>query len=233
MHYYCHHIGDYRKDTTHLSFLEHGIYRHLLDSYYLNEIPLHGDLDKLMRAHSIRNADEKQALCNVLADFFLLTKKGYIHARCDAEIEAFHAKSEQARKAAIARWANRHNGSDAAAMQPHISSNAGGMPTNIQEPITNNQIKTIAPNGFDLFWKSYPKKSKKGGALKIWQRLKIDQALQDKILKSVEAYKTSEKVVKGYVMEPTTWLNNGCWDDEVKTSAFSTNDIFTPARRTA
>ena len=57
MHYYPHNIGDYRKDTSHLSLLEHGIYRQLLDSYYLDEMPLSNDLAKLMRSHSVR-ADE-------------------------------------------------------------------------------------------------------------------------------------------------------------------------------
>lgn len=87
-------------------------------------------------------------------------------------------------------------------------------------------IKTIAPEGFNLFWQAYPKKSKKSGALKIWLRLKIDKALQDKILRSVEAYKKSDKVIKGFVMEPTTWLNNGCWDDEPSTVP-SAIDFFT------
>ena len=79
MHYYQHNIGDYRKDTSHLSLLEHGIYRQLLDSYYLDEVPLCNDLAKLMRSHSVRNADEQQALQNVLTDFFELTEEGYIN----------------------------------------------------------------------------------------------------------------------------------------------------------
>jgi Protein of unknown function (DUF1376) len=40
MYYYQHHIGDYRKDTSHLSLIEHGIYRQLLDLYYITEKPL-------------------------------------------------------------------------------------------------------------------------------------------------------------------------------------------------
>jgi len=70
MHYYQHNIADYRKDTSHLNLMEHGIYRQLLDSYYLDEIPLCVDLAKLMRSHSVRTADEEQALKNVLTDFF-------------------------------------------------------------------------------------------------------------------------------------------------------------------
>ena len=79
MHYYQFNIGDYRRDTSHLTLLEHGIYRQLLDSYYLDETPLTLDIDKLMRSQCVRNADEQQALANVLADFFIYTDSGYIH----------------------------------------------------------------------------------------------------------------------------------------------------------
>jgi hypothetical protein len=37
LYYYNFNIGDYRRDTVHLSILEHGIYRQLIDTYYLNE----------------------------------------------------------------------------------------------------------------------------------------------------------------------------------------------------
>ena len=37
MHYYQHNIADYRKDTIHLTLLEHGVYRQLLDQYYLTQ----------------------------------------------------------------------------------------------------------------------------------------------------------------------------------------------------
>ncbi len=47
MNYYRHHIGDYRSNTSHLSLLEHGIYRQLLDTYYLSEGPITPDLDIL------------------------------------------------------------------------------------------------------------------------------------------------------------------------------------------
>ena len=86
MNYYQHHIGDYRRDTAHLSLLEHGIYRQLMDHYYLNELPITNDENKLMRLLCVRNADDMQHVRNVLNDFFLLTESGYIHKRCDIEI---------------------------------------------------------------------------------------------------------------------------------------------------
>ena len=104
MHYYSFNIADYRKDTGHLSILEHGIYRQLIDMYYLEEGPL-PQKDRLMRLLCVRTADEEQALCSVLADFFERLDDGqYVSSRCDKELAAIFSKSEKARSAAKKRW---------------------------------------------------------------------------------------------------------------------------------
>jgi uncharacterized protein YdaU (DUF1376 family) len=141
MHYYEHNIGDYRKDTVHLTLLEHGIYRQLIDSYYLGESPLTTDIEKLMRTHSIRNADEQQAFKNVLSDFFELTKNGYIHKRCDKIIAEYHGKSQKARDSANARWGNRNKGVNANALQTQSEGNAN------HKPLTINHKPINTPSG--------------------------------------------------------------------------------------
>ena len=60
MHYYSHNVADYRKDTAHLSLLEHGIYRQLLDSYYLDEKPI--ETQQVIRRLSIKTQEEELAL---------------------------------------------------------------------------------------------------------------------------------------------------------------------------
>ena len=52
MNYYERHIGDYLKDTAHLSLLEHGIYGRLLDIYYTREEPI--PEAQVMRRASLR-----------------------------------------------------------------------------------------------------------------------------------------------------------------------------------
>jgi uncharacterized protein YdaU (DUF1376 family) len=153
MHYYKHNIGDYRKDTSHLTLLEHGIYRQLLDSYYLDETPLCNDLAKLMRSHSVRSADEQQALQNVLTDFFELTENGYIHKRCDELIAEYHGKSESARNSANARWGNKNKDSkprqskrNANALQTQSEGNANHKPvTNNHKPVVKTTTKIELP----------------------------------------------------------------------------------------
>lgn len=84
MNYYERHLGDYAKDTAHLSMLEHGAYNLLLDRYYSTEtgIPA-AQAHRLARA---RSKEEKQAVDDVLAEFFTLVGDVWINKRADEEI---------------------------------------------------------------------------------------------------------------------------------------------------
>jgi len=135
MHYYQFNIGDYRRDTAHLSHLEHGIYRSLIDTYMLEESPLPGDMKELERKHSIRTANEKKALRNVLNDFFKFENSMFLHSRCDEDIISYRDKSAKASKSAKKRWEK-----DANAVRTHSEGNANHKPLTINhKPITNKK----------------------------------------------------------------------------------------------
>lgn len=89
INYYERHIGDYLKDTAHLSLLEHGVYTRLMDVYYTREgaIPA-AEVARLIGA---RSKDERQALAAVLSEFFELDEDGYHQHRCDEEIERYRS----------------------------------------------------------------------------------------------------------------------------------------------
>lgn len=99
MHYYKFNIADYRKDTGHLSTIEHGIYRQLIDWYYLDEQPIPEETQVVIRRLRL-GSEEVKFLQNVLSDFFVLGKTGYTHKRIEVEIKDY---SEQAEK-------NKNNG---------------------------------------------------------------------------------------------------------------------------
>jgi uncharacterized protein YdaU (DUF1376 family) len=144
VNYYSHHIGDYLTDTAHLSILEDGAYRRLMDRYYSTETPINSDETALFRVLRARSPEEQEAVRVVLEEFFDLTEAGWTHKRCDAEIEAFRAKSGKAAEAANKRWSKP---SDASAMPTHSERNADAMPTKNQEPRTNNQEPTKSRTG--------------------------------------------------------------------------------------
>jgi uncharacterized protein YdaU (DUF1376 family) len=225
MHYYSHNIADYRKDTSHLSFLEHGIYRQLLDSYYLDEMPLNADFSKLMRSHSIRTTDERSALENVLLDFFELTEKGYIHKRCDEVIAVYHGKSDKARQSANTRWQGskgKKGKSDANAMRTHSDGNAIGMLTNNHKPITN--IKHTTPIGFDLFWDAYDKKVGKPNSIKAWAKINFEKYPVQEIVDCAKKDKLAKPDSK-FRKDPERWLRGQHWLDELIVSHETSKEL--------
>jgi len=94
MHYYKFNIADYRKDTGHLSTIEHGIYRQLIDWYYLDEQPIPEENQMVIRRLRL-GSDEVIFLQNVLKDFFVLGKTGYTHKRIEVEIKDYHEQVEK------------------------------------------------------------------------------------------------------------------------------------------
>ena len=94
MHYYKFNIADYRKDTGHLSTIEHGIYRQLIDWYYLDEQPIPEETQVVIRRLRL-GSDEVKFLQNVLSDFFVLEKTGYKHKRIEVEIKDYHEQVEK------------------------------------------------------------------------------------------------------------------------------------------
>ena len=132
MHYYQFNIADYRKDTTHLSRLEHYIYRDLIDWYYLDEAPIPLETQSVMRRLRLVTQEEAQALENVLSDFFS-KEDGWRHSRIDQDIVEYHAMLEK----------NRINGK-LGGRPKKTQSVSSGMPDEThskgnQEPITINQ----------------------------------------------------------------------------------------------
>ena len=70
---------------------------------------------------------------------------------------------------------------------------------------------------FDEFWRAYPNKVGKGAAVKAWGRIKPNAELHGKILEALERAKQCDQWQRDngrYIPHPTTWLNQGRWDDE-------------------
>jgi len=95
MHYYKFNIADYRKDTSHLSTIEHGIYRQLIDWYYLDENPIPLETQVVSRRLRLGSDIEFLSLQNVLSDFFKEGKTGWVHKRIEKEIKDYHEQAEK------------------------------------------------------------------------------------------------------------------------------------------
>jgi hypothetical protein len=70
------------------------------------------------------------------------------------------------------------------------------------------------PDGFALFWDAYPNRTGRLAAIKAWNKARPDDALVAQMLKTLAWQRCSEQWGRGYIPHPTTWLNQGRWDDE-------------------
>lgn len=96
MNYYERHLGDYSKDTAHLTMIEHGAYGLLLDRYYGTEAGI--PADQVHRIARARTKEEKAAVDVVLAEFFQLVDGLWINKRAEEEIAKAHVKINAAKE---------------------------------------------------------------------------------------------------------------------------------------
>ena len=64
---------------------------------------------------------------------------------------------------------------------------------------------------FNKFWSLYPKKTGKQKCLSLWTKKKPPIEI---VLKAVAWQQRSEQWKKGFIPNPSTWLNEGRWEDE-------------------
>lgn len=70
---------------------------------------------------------------------------------------------------------------------------------------------------FDIFYNLYPVKKSKQEALKKWNKLKIEEQQQciDVLKSDKHKHWLSKQDIK-FIKHPSTWLNQGCWEDELE-----------------
>ena len=224
MHYYNFNIADYRKDTVHLSRVEHWIYRELIDLYYLDEKPI--ETQMVIRRLRLDSESDKLALQNVLNDFFYEEKGVFKHKRIEQDIKQYHQKSktnrENGKKGGRPKSINTGEKTQsvidrlANVNQSESESNPNQEPiTNNHKPIKEKNIKKENPD-FDAFWKAYPRKTAKKNAEQAWK--KVSTPL-DTILNAIDRQKKTQQWIKdngAFIPHPATWLNQERWNDQLE-----------------
>lgn len=215
MHYYQFNIADYRKDTTHLSMLEHGAYRQLLDWHYLEQAPIPRETEVVFRRLSARTEEERLAIQMVLKEMFLLTDDGYIQHRVMREIDAYEAKADRARDNGKLGGRPKKTKEVISGLSNKTQEKANSLTHKPINSITNNKNNTQKNEFFAEFWLAYPKKTAKGAGEKAFIKNKINRETLDLILTALKWQKDSEAWRKGYIPNPATYLNDKRWLDEM------------------
>ena len=131
MNFFKLYIGDYQRDTAHLSLPEHGAYLLMLQHYYATERPLPTGkaLHRMLRA---QDKTERDAIDAVAAQFWTVTEAGLVNERADVEITKAGAQAETNARIAREREAKRK-----AARKKHDPSTnraTNGQPNHSQTP---------------------------------------------------------------------------------------------------
>lgn len=134
-------MGDYLRDTAHLSMLEDAAYRRLLDAYYVRERPLPANVTECCKLARTASKPERTAVAYVLKEFFTLETDGYHQSRADIEVARFRGKSVKATTSANLRW-GRSNGNANAYANGH----ANASPTHIPSQSVGNALQSPIPN---------------------------------------------------------------------------------------
>lgn len=83
--------------------------------------------------------------------------------------------------------------------------------------------------GFDQFWKLYPKKKGRKDAAKAWAKLKPNEELRQTLITALGQHSVSEDWTKDggrYAPNASTWLNGERWTDELLPAAGSKPSAF-------
>lgn len=213
--WYPHYVGDYQRKTAHLTILEHGAYRLLMDNYYSTGEPLPDNEKQLFRICRAFDEEEQAAIKKVLQLFFKhdAKSKQYTHERIQKEIAKKQDISEKRAQAAK----NKGKNSSAKAKQKQSKSKAKGDTSTFTSTSTYKQPQP--QDLFELFWMEFPRQRRgskdkaQNAYLKATQR-----ATEQKIYDGLQKYRQSDEVAKGYAKGAAAWLNDDRWANEYKQS---------------
>lgn len=227
MNFYPHHIGDFNNSTRHLTRVERSVYRDAIELYYDTESLLSVDVTRLQKKLICRSDEEKQALIDVLEEFFTLQDDGYAHVRCDSEIAKYRANIGAKAKAGIAS-AKARKLKAAERQQKSTPVKSRSTPVHNQEPLTINQepIKNkqkIPPTAefdfeeyFNKFWSVWPKRgdTRKSALVKFKTKCK-DLDTFNKIMSGLDSQLPQfESKQNNFIPSATTWLNQDRWKND-------------------
>ena len=243
MHYYPHHIGDYQRDTAHLSVTEHGVYRLLMDHYYATEKPIPSDLPSLCRIIRATTKVEKDAVATVAGQFFTNDGNALSHKRIQAEIAAYELIKQ--RNQNNGRLGGRKPNPKPPITQSEPSGMFLGNPdgtlprTSTQEPVPPNpprgtlpaldlqlsdavppkrSKKTIAyTEDFEAFWRIYPRGEGKAEAFEQWRKI-TDLPPVNELLAIIEQHKKTQAWIDQngkFIPHCQRWLSKRRWEDKI------------------
>lgn len=212
----------YLGDTSHLTTLEHGAYLLLLIAMWRTKAKSLPDDDRLLARYAKLTAGQWKRIKPIIEAFFDIESGVWTQGRLTDEAEAVRQHSKKQSDKAKRRWLKTKKTSDAAAM-PEGMPEACSLTLTLTPSESDDSLPPKPPKGgrvksedFCKFWEAYPRKQAKKGAEKKFAAAVKSGVDPSQIIAGAEAYAAHclrERTEAQFVKLPTTWLNNGCWED--------------------
>ena len=175
-------IGDYLRDTMHLSTEEHGAYLLILMASWTSGGVL--DEENLPNIAKL-NTQKWNQVGPTIAAFFVCENGAWIHPRVQAESQKAHDIYEKQAEAGR-RSAKKRTLTDTHSDTHSDTLTKGQSPS--QSHTQRTKIKSYRPD-FDNFWNSYPKKEAKAVAIKAYTKARNLGVSAEILLEAVEKAK--------------------------------------------
>lgn len=124
---------------------------------------------------------------------------------------------------------------DDATMESQVAANEQEQPVPDQpalaDPKPKRNIKPAATDpldGFDQFYRLYPRRQKRPNAETAWKKLKPDAALREILIAALAKHCLRPDWIKDggqYIPLPASWLNGRCWEDELLTTTEQSHHV--------
>lgn len=241
-------VGDYLKDTRHLTAEQHGAYLLLLMSMWAHGGELPSDPKKLARLASCTPARWAKIEADVL-EFFEVDGDVITQSRLRNELKKALEKS-------IIRAEAGMRGGKAKSLKDKGAAvaNASDLPCHSSEPEPDTTVanapvvetrapkragtRPAEPEGFAAFWSAYPRRVAKPEAVKAFAKA-VSRITEDDPLALILA--GVERALPGwtdknFIPHPATWLNHDRWNDEApppEPTHQRPRNVPSPDRRTA
>lgn len=205
--WYAFYPADYEQDTAHLTLMQHGAYRRLLDHYYSTGKPLPANAGVLHRICRAFDDAERAAVNHIMATFFKLADDGYHSGRVDKELLKASEISEKRKDAANSRYAKAP--ANAVQMHTQLQPQSQIQPQKIEES-TASQAKT-RPKARKGLPAGFPSEADLDWSKTLWlQRSRSDlcSGIQDEIAKFRDHYEGHGKSMASWPAAWRTWTRN-------------------------
>lgn len=100
----------------------------------------------------------------------------------------------------------------------------------IKSPQASGEGKAPSEEGFEQFWKLYPKKKSRKEALKAWMKLNPEADLRQTLITALGDHCVSDDWTKDggrYIPNASTWINGERWADVLTPSATGKQSAYT------